>query len=96
MTDGASDRITARAEGRVQGVGFRYFVRAEARRLGLDGWVRNEQDGSVAVVAEGPRPDLERFERQLRKGPPGSDVRHLDVRWSPANDEFFDFKIRYF
>ena len=93
---GATHRLTARVQGRVQGVGFRYFVRTEAHRLGLDGWVRNERDGSVAVVAEGSREDLERFADRLRKGPPGAAVRDIRTSLSPGSDEFAGFEIRYF
>jgi acylphosphatase len=48
-------RVTARYYGRVQGVGFRYTVQTLAERFALDGHVRNEPDGSVELVAEGPR-----------------------------------------
>jgi acylphosphatase len=65
-------RFTVR--GRVQGVGFRYFVRVAARRLGLHGWVRNDDDGSVSVAAAGPPDALATFERQLREGPAGSRI----------------------
>jgi acylphosphatase len=64
--------------GRVQGVGFRWYVMSRARSLGLDGWVRNTRDGSVEVWAEGPVLDLESLESSLRKGPSGAMVR--DVR----------------
>lgn len=60
--------------GRVQGVGFRWFVRESARRLGLAGWVRNRPDGSVEVAAEGSSVMLERLRDELRSGPPGADV----------------------
>src|SRR4051794_12086895 len=56
--------------GRVQGVGFRYFTRAEAMREGLHGWVRNAADGGVEITAEGDREALDRFERAVRRGPP--------------------------
>jgi acylphosphatase len=61
-------------EGRVQGVGFRYFVRRAARQLGVAGWVRNRADGSVEVLADGPAPALAELELRLREGPPGSRV----------------------
>ncbi len=55
--------------GRVQGVGFRWFVMREAERLKLGGYVTNLPDGSVEVVSQGPEEALERLEGQLRRGP---------------------------
>ena len=61
--------------GRVQGVGFRYFVRDLARDAGLAGWVRNLSDGrTVEAVAEGTSEQLQRFAGEARQGPPGSYV----------------------
>jgi len=65
--------------GRVQGVGFRYFTEATARREGIIGWVRNTPDGRVEVAAEGDAEALERFERSLRHGPRGARVERVDV-----------------
>jgi acylphosphatase len=66
--------------GRVQGVGFRAFVRHHARDLGLAGWVRNEPDGTVAVEAAGDPERLDRLEEHLRSGPPASRVERVAVR----------------
>lgn len=60
--------------GRVQGVGFRYFVVEQARALGLVGWTWNREDGSVEVHARGMAPDLDRLESALRAGPPHARV----------------------
>ncbi|HCL30203.1 MAG TPA: acylphosphatase [Candidatus Latescibacteria bacterium] len=68
------ERIHARVEGRVQGVGFRWFTADLALRLGLTGFVRNLADGAVEAVAEGPSADLERWIEQIRRGPPMSRV----------------------
>ena len=91
MTHAAGDRsgdATARLDavvvGRVQGVGFRYYVIREARRLGLDGWTANEGDGSVRVVADGPRETLELLLAVLREGPPASIVERVVVNWPPV------------
>ena len=65
--------------GRVQGVGFRYFALDAARREGLHGYVRNNDDGSVEAVAEGESEALERFERAIRRGPSRSRVEHVMV-----------------
>lgn len=60
--------------GRVQGVGFRWFVHREASELELHGWVRNTEDGDVEVVASGTSEDLSELRSSLRRGPRGSRV----------------------
>lgn len=68
--------------GRVQGVGFRWFVMREAERLKLGGFARNLPDGSVEVVSEGPDAVLEKLEEQLRRGPSHArvdDIQRLQV-----------------
>ena len=67
-----------RVTGRVQGVGFRWWTRAQAIRLGLDGTVRNADDGSVEVEARGPEPALAELERLLNEGPPHARVRAVE------------------
>jgi acylphosphatase len=71
-------RLHVLVRGRVQGVGFRWFVRETARDLGLAGWVRNRPDGTVEVAAEGSAVTLERLRDELRKGPPGAAVTSVD------------------
>ena len=61
-------------QGRVQGVGFRWFVQREANELELRGWVRNTEDGEVEVVAAGHPEDLAEFRASLKRGPRGSRV----------------------
>ena len=63
--------------GRVQGVGFRWFVRVAGRRLGLAGWVRNREDGAVEIAASGPREKLAELRRQVRRGPDAADVQNV-------------------
>ena len=63
--------------GRVQGVGFRWFVHREASELDLRGWVRNTEDGDVEVVASGPAGDLAELRSSLRRGPRGARVDHV-------------------
>ena len=66
--------LHVRVRGVVQGVGFRWFVRERARRLGLSGWVRNLPDGSVEVAAAGDHGQLELLRAELRHGPRGAFV----------------------
>lgn len=79
-----NQRLQAIVRGRVQGVGFRWFVAREAEQLGLRGWVANEPDGSVSVVAEGLRIDLDRLAQRLTVGPDGARVADVSLAWSPA------------
>lgn len=69
--------LHVRIGGRVQGVGFRWFVREEARRLGLSGWVTNLPDGSVEVAAGGEASSLDRLRAALAVGPTGAGVSEL-------------------
>lgn len=70
--------LHVRISGRVQGVGFRWFVREEARRLGLSGWVTNLPSGDVVVVAGGEPSSLERLRTALGVGPTGALVSVVD------------------
>lgn len=65
--------------GRVQGVGYRWFVREQARRLDLAGWVQNRADGTVELVASGPAERLEPFLAAVHRGPEGARVGSVDV-----------------
>jgi acylphosphatase len=64
--------------GRVQGVGFRWFVEREANALGLKGWVRNREDGTVEVLAMGEEGQLGDLRRKLQQGPRGSRVDEVE------------------
>jgi acylphosphatase len=80
--------------GRVQGVGFRFFVEDAARREGLAGWVRNLPDGRVEAQAEGDAEAVERLERKIRRGPPAARVAHVDVEVEPPSGRRHEFEIR--
>jgi acylphosphatase len=67
------------ARGRVQGVGFRWFVEREARALGIAGWVRNNADGSVEVLAQGSPEQLAALHTRLRQGPRAARVDDVEV-----------------
>jgi len=80
--------------GRVQGVAFRWNATAQADRLGVTGWVRNEPDGSVAGHFEGEREAVEAMVDWCRQGPPGARVRNVAVR-DGADTGAGDFDIRF-
>jgi len=65
--------------GRVQGVGFRFFTERAARAEGLSGWVRNRDDGCVEALVEGDREAVDRFERQLRRGPASARIEAVEA-----------------
>ena len=75
-------RLTAFVRGRVQGVGFRWWVRARALELGLAGHAANLADGRVEVVAEGPRASCEGLLRLLGRGPSSAEVTGVVAQWS--------------
>jgi acylphosphatase len=87
-------RLEATVRGRVQGVGFRYWVVRRATELRLRGWVANELDGSVHCVAEGPPTDLDVLEGMLRRGPTGAIVESVAVVRMPATGRFGGFEVR--
>lgn len=94
MSETTLARLHATIEGRVQGVGFRYFVQENAVSLGLVGWVRNRWNGDVETVAEGGRPALEKLLAALQRGPRSSNVTRVVCDWEPASSEFRDFHVR--
>jgi acylphosphatase len=86
--------MTARITGRVQGVGFRWWVRRQAEGLRLTGWVMNDNsERAVELVAEGPPESLDELERRLWRGPDGARVEAVEARRSPASGEFERFGI---
>ena len=80
--------------GRVQGVYYRASTVQQAANLGLTGWVRNCDDGSVEAVAQGPRAKLEELIAWCRVGPPGARVSQVEVRWQTAENSFRAFTIK--
>lgn len=82
-------------QGRVQGVGFRWFVSRTAQRLRLVGWVANLPDGGVEVVAAGDNGRLGALEQALRSGPPAAHVTHVERAEYPHDmDVGNSFEIR--
>lgn len=87
-------RLQIIVEGFVQGVGFRFFVQEMAISLNLFGWVRNRWDGSVEIVAEGEKGQLEQLLTLVYRGPRNADVRGVSPQWLPATGEFKSFTIK--
>ncbi len=86
-------RVHLVVSGRVQGVGFRWYVRREGAALGLTGAVWNRYDGAVEIEAEGEREALERLIDAVREGPRAALVRAVDVSWSEGSRRYRDFEI---
>ena|ERR1019366_8514262 len=80
--------------GRVQGVGYRFFAQDLAGTLGLCGWVRNLPDQTVECYAEGPRPAVEAFIEDLKKGPSLARIDDVEVDWLPSENQYDTFVIR--
>ena len=80
-------------KGRVQRVGFRFFVEHAAQREGIQGYVRNQHDGSVEIVAEGDVEALQRFEMAVRRGPAGARVDDVDTIEVEPSSRFAGFRV---
>jgi acylphosphatase len=89
----AQKRIQLFVRGRVQGVFFRATAQREARRLGLTGWVRNRNDGSVEIVAEGDEDAVKELASWANHGPSAARVDNVDIRWRGYTGEFSEFSI---
>ncbi len=81
-------------KGTVQGVGFRYSVRREAQSLEIKGHARNNPDGSVEVLAEGPEKSIEKLIEFCRKGPSFARVESIDIEYEQPENSFAEFRIQ--
>ena len=95
----SASRLHIVVSGQVQGVFFRAGTVNEAKKLGLLGWVRNNTDGSVEIVAEGARSQLEKLLEWCVHGPEGADVSDIEYDWGDASTGtdsggFVDFRVR--
>ena len=84
----------ARVSGRVQGVGFRFFVEREAQRLGLVGWVRNLDGGDVEFTVRGPAPAVDDLLRRVHEGPALARVTELFVEPQPLDPTLRSFVVK--
>jgi len=87
--------LHAVVRGDVQGVGFRYFVQRRAHQFGLSGWVRNNDDGTVELVAEGSRDALEKLKQAVEDGPRAARVDRVDADWSEATGTLGAFDLSW-
>lgn len=87
-------QITLKIYGKVQGVFFRDSSRKKARELGLSGWVRNEPDGTVAIVVEGEEKSLKGLIAWCKGGHAYAKVEKVDVGWFLPTGKFVDFVVK--
>ena len=88
-------RATIKVHGLVQGVSFRFETQRLARELGLKGWVRNEDNSSVLIVAEGEKEKLEKLITWCHQGPSGAQVEKVEVTWEEAKGIFENFSLKW-
>ena len=81
--------------GRVQGVGFRFFVREQAALYGIKGWVKNLPEGTVEILAEAAKETLDDFIERVERGPIFGRVTGLTVDWIEPTNSFTRFGIAF-
>ncbi|HUQ47771.1 MAG TPA: acylphosphatase [Gemmatimonadaceae bacterium] len=86
--------LHVQVKGRVQGVGFRWFVRVSGRRLQLSGWVKNRPDGSVEVAASGSEDRLAELRKLVHRGPDGAEVAEVVDLEEISNDLDYPFAMK--
>lgn len=82
-------------KGKVQGVGFRYFVNQKANEMGITGWVKNTIDGDVLVLAQGIEAELKTFTDYLYVGPTRSRVDRITINKMQVSTVFDNFSVKY-
>lgn len=95
MTNKPLEQLHAVVTGRVQGVNFRHYTIEKARDLGVNGWVANKPDGTVEVIAVGPRQKLEALLAFLHTGSPQARVTRVNADWQEASEQPEGFSVRY-
>ncbi len=88
-------RLILKIYGFVQGVNYRYYSSQYAKKLGITGWVQNEADGTVSLVAEGEERNLQKLLDYCYNGIKYARVDKIETHWHSASGEFIDFEVRY-
>jgi len=81
--------------GRVQGVGFRYFIKTKAQKLGLKGWVQNQADGSVKIKAKGDKEKIKELVNWCNKGSLFTQIEKIQIKEQKTENDLKDFTIIY-
>ncbi|MDQ3910687.1 MAG: acylphosphatase [Actinomycetota bacterium] len=90
----AVERAHVYVSGRVQGVSFRDAARSQAEKVGLNGWIRNTQDGRVEAVFEGDSDTVQQMIEWCKSGPSSADVDDVSARWEEASSDLSGFEVR--
>ena len=85
--------LNMKITGKVQGVGFRFFVQQQAQKLGINGWVSNQSNGDVVALAQGEKTDLEQFIAKVKEGTTFSRVDNVNLEWMNKGEQYFGFEI---
>ena len=95
MSSQPEDNLTVNMKitGKVQGVGFRYFVLRQAQELGIRGWVNNKPNGDVEALAQGEKEGLDHFIAKVKQGPAFSRVEDVSLNWVNETEQYFSFEI---
>lgn len=88
--------IYIKASGWVQGVNFRHEALKFAGEFGVSGWVKNTADGSIEILAQGEKENLEKFLAWASRGPPAAEVDTVDFKWREPGEKFETFEIKYY
>lgn len=86
-------RVHFRISGQVQGVFFRRSAKIEAERIGVVGWIRNDDDGAVEVMVQGEDDKVDQFIAWCKKGPPFAKVKDVEIKEQKGLEDFIDFSI---
>lgn len=95
IKSGGNVRAHVWISGRVQAVFFRSYTRTEANLRGINGWVRNLEDGRVEAVFEGDRDSVDEILEFCKKGPEAARVEHIEVKWEKPSGKLRGFEIKY-
>ena len=85
--------VNMKITGKVQGVGFRFFVQQQVQELGITGWVSNKSNGDVEALAQGDKEDLDQFIAKVKEGPSFSRVDDVILNWEDGQENYTSFEI---